>query len=200
MIVVGIDEVGRGCWAGPLVAGAVILGQPIKGLRDSKKLSRSRREELAVQIEFEAVAIGLGWVDPATIDSIGLTAAVGLAMERAVAQIRVDYDEIIIDGSYNFLAHRQSAKGPKITTLVRADDLIPAVSAASIMAKVARDNYMYQAALQYPGYGFERHVGYGTALHSAQLKLQGVTPEHRLSYKPIITIVAGAAGRATIIG
>lgn len=200
MILVGIDEVGRGCWAGPLVAGAVILRQPIKGLRDSKKLSRTRRESLAVQIEFEAVAIGLGWVDPATIDAIGLTAAVGLAMERAVAQISVAYDEIIIDGSYNFLANRHSDFAPKISTLIKADDLIPAVSAASIMAKVARDGYMSKVALQYPGYGFERHVGYGTALHIAQLKLQGVTPEHRLSYKPIINIRASSAGSATIVG
>jgi ribonuclease HII len=189
MLVVGVDEVGRGCWAGPVVAGAVILGRPIKGLRDSKKLSRVRRETLAVEIERHALAIGLGWVDPATIDAIGLTAAVRLAMERAVAQIIIVYDEIIIDGSFNFLAHLQNLSGPKISPLVKADDLIPAVSAASIMAKVARDDYMYQAALQYPGYGFERHVGYGTAWHVAQLKLQGVTPEHRRSYKPIQTLL-----------
>ena len=185
MLVVGVDEVGRGCWAGPLVAGAVILKQPIKGLRDSKKLSRAQREGLAVEIEREAMAIGLGWVDPATIDAIGLTAAVRLAMERAVAQIAVAYDEVIIDGAYNFLAHLQRRTGPKISTLIKADDLIPAVSAASIMAKVARDSYMSELALKYPDYGFERHVGYGTALHLAQLKLQGVTPDHRRSYKPI---------------
>ena len=185
MVIVGIDEVGRGCWAGPLVAGAVILGQPIKGLRDSKKLSRAQREALTIEIKREAVAIGLGWVDPATIDAIGLSAAVKLAMERALAQISVAYDEIIIDGSYNFLAHLQRLTGPRIKTLVKADDLIPAVSAASIMAKVARDTYMYELAHKYPGYGFESHVGYGTALHIAQLKLQGVTSEHRRSYKPI---------------
>lgn len=185
MLLVGVDEVGRGCWAGPLVAGAVILDRPINGLRDSKKLSRAQREALAVAIQDQAVAIGLGWVDPATIDAIGLTAAVRLAMERAVARLGVVYDEIIIDGSFNFLSHLQRPTGPKISTLVKADDLVPAVSAASIMAKVARDTYMYQAALLYPDYGFERHVGYGTALHSAQLKLQGVTPEHRRSYKPV---------------
>ena len=184
-LVVGVDEVGRGCWAGPLVAGAVILKQPINGLRDSKKLSRTQRGGLAIEIEREALAIGLGWVDPATIDAIGLTAAVRLAMERAVARITIDYDEVIIDGSYNFLAHLQQQTGPKITTLIKADDLIPAVSAASIMAKVARDKYMFELALKYPDYGFERHVGYGTALHLAQLKLQGVTPEHRRSYRPI---------------
>jgi len=185
LLIVGVDEVGRGCWAGPLVAGAVILGSPLKGLRDSKKLSRAQRESLTVDIEREALAIGIGWVDAAMIDAIGLTAAVKLAMERAVASITLAYDEIIVDGSYNFLAHLERQTGPKITTLVKADDLIPAVSAASIVAKVARDAYMCKAALHYPGYGFERHVGYGTALHIAQLKLQGVTPEHRQSYKPI---------------
>ena len=189
-LIVGVDEVGRGCWAGPLVAGAVILERPIKYLRDSKKLSRAHRESLTVEIEREALAIGLGWVDAATIDAIGLTAAVKLAMERAVTMIAVDYDEIIIDGSYNFLAHLQNSSGPKVSTLVKADDLIPAVSAASIIAKVARDTYMYNLSLKYPGYGFERHVGYGTALHIAQLKLQGVTPEHRRSYKPIRTLLS----------
>lgn len=182
------------------MAGAVVLSQPIKGLRDSKKLSRAQRESLATQIEFEALAIGLGWVDPPTIDAIGLTAAVTLAMERAVAQITIAYDEIIIDGAFNFLAQLEHVGGPKISTLIKADDLIPAVSAASIMAKVARDNYMYQVALQYPGYGFERHVGYGTALHIAQLKLQGVTPEHRRSYKPIMKIVASQPIDDTIGG
>src|SRR5471032_993172 len=99
MTTVGIDEVGRGCWAGPLVAGAVVLGQPIIRLKDSKKLSKIQRDKLAIIIEKRALTTGLGWVEAAEVDKLGLTAAVRLAMERALAQITLDYDEIIIDGN-----------------------------------------------------------------------------------------------------
>ena len=112
--------------------------------------------------------------------SFARTKAVQLAMERAVGQITVPYDEIIIDGSLNFLKDN-----PKASVLVKADDLIPAVSAASIIAKVARDTYMAEAARTYPGYGFESHVGYGTAMHIAALETLGVSEIHRQSYKPI---------------
>ncbi len=178
-LVVGIDEVGRGCWAGPLVAGAVLLNQPIPGLKDSKKLSAKRRQELAEVIK-QTATYGLGWVTPSEVDNLGLTAAVALAMERAIKQIHGTYDSIIIDGDYNFLPNYSSA-----STLVKADDLIPAVSAASILAKVARDYYMALASKKYPGYGFEKHVGYGTKQHSLALAELGVTPLHRKSYKPI---------------
>lgn len=180
METIGIDEVGRGCWAGPLVAGAVLLGEPIAGLKDSKLLSKAKREQLDRVIREEAVAFGLGWVDPSEIDANGLTWAVSTAMERVLQKIEASYDEIIIDGSYNFLA-----SNPKARTLVKADALIPAVSAASIIAKVARDNYMAEQAIHYPGYGFEKHVGYGTKLHIACLKEFGVCELHRRSYKPI---------------
>ncbi len=180
-MIVGVDEVGRGCWAGPLVAGAVLLDKPIEGLKDSKKLTKLQREKLEVTIRAKAVAIGLGWVEPAEIDSVGLTEAVRLAMHRAVAEITAQYSEIIIDGNYNFLADI-----PNTSTLVKADDLIPAVSAASIVAKVARDNWMAEhAATQFPGYGFEKHVGYGTAVHRQALADFGVCALHRLSYKPV---------------
>ncbi len=179
-MIVGIDEVGRGCWAGPLVAGAVLLGMPIPGLKDSKKLSKAQREALTILIEEQALEIGLGWVTPMEVDAYGLTEAVRLAMTRALAQITADYDEIIIDGSYNFMADN-----PKASTLIKADDLVPAVSAASIVAKVARDKYMSDLALEFPAYGFDQHVGYGTPLHVAALKLHGVTKHHRRSYKPI---------------
>ncbi len=180
MITVGIDEVGRGCWAGPLVAGAVILDAPIAGLRDSKKLSAKKRELLSHEIHLMAKAVGIGWVSPQEVDALGLTAAVGLAMQRALEQITETYDEIIIDGDYNFFPDNPLAR-----TLIKADDLIPAVSAASIVAKVARDQYMYTAGLDYPNYGFEKHVGYGTAFHINALGLYGVTPLHRMSYKPV---------------
>lgn len=180
MISVGIDEVGRGCWAGPLVAGAVILDQPIKGLKDSKQLSKAQREKLAIIIEKQAMAIGLGWVEAAEIDTLGLTAAVRLAMERALAKLTLQYEEIIIDGNLNFLKDN-----PKARALIKADTKVPAVSAASIVAKVARDNYMTKIAKNYPDYGFEQHVGYGTTLHSEKLKLHGVSELHRCSFRPI---------------
>lgn len=185
MITVGIDEVGRGCWAGPLVAGAVILGGPIAGLRDSKKLSKKQRERLTAEIEASAAAVGLGWVWPVEIDAIGLTEAVRTAMHRALQQIEVAYDEIIIDGNFNFFPDDAMAKA-----VIKADDSVPAVSAASIIAKVARDNYMVELDEKYAGYGFASHVGYGTAAHSAALKLLGVSDLHRKSYKPIQAFLA----------
>ena len=187
---VGIDEVGRGCWAGPLVAAAVALEEPIEGLRDSKKLSKKRREELAAQIHESAMAVGIGWVTPAEVDGLGLTKAVQLAMLRAMKQIACDYDEIIIDGNLNFFQNVTGLKTDNIQTLVRADDLVPAVSAASIVAKVARDNRMAELALEFPGYGFESHVGYGTAVHLAALRDLGVCDIHRKSYKPIMRLLA----------
>lgn len=184
MIIVGIDEVGRGCWAGPLVAGAVILGAPIDGVKDSKKLGPRRRSELAAQIHQQAVAVGLGWVDAATIDRVGLSTAVKWAMERALEQIKVPYDHIIVDGHINYLEHL-----PKTEAMIKADDRIPAASAASIVAKVARDQYMIDIAANYPGYGFEKHVGYGTALHLARLQDRGVTQIHRRSFKPVKALI-----------
>lgn len=180
-IVVGIDEVGRGCWAGPLVAAAVILHAPIEGLKDSKLLSKNQREALAKEIYLSG-QVGLGWVAPAVIDEIGLTAATTQAMTDAIAQLR-GYDDIVIDGAYNFL--------PKLNvrTIIGADRTVPAVSAASIVAKVARDAYMTEQSLKFPGYSFEKHVGYGTAAHLAALKQWGVCELHRLSYKPIQAIL-----------
>ena len=176
----GVDEVGRGSWAGPLVAGAVLLGDPIAGLADSKKLTKLQRKRLDVEIRLHAVAFGLGWVTPQEIDDIGLTEAVRLAMKRAVAGIKTPYTKVIIDGNYNFLAD-----DPRSSCLIKADDTIPAVSAASIVAKVARDNYMSNASLEYPGYYFEKHVGYGTTAHAAALKLQGICELHRRSFAPV---------------
>jgi ribonuclease HII len=181
---VGIDEVGRGCWAGPLVAGAVILHKPIAGLKDSKLLSKKQREKLAIIIHDQALAVGIGWVDPATIDAHGLTEAVSLAMHRALAQITHAYDQLIVDGNFNFFADN-----PKAQAVIKADNSVPAVSAASIVAKVARDQYMASLVSTYPDYGFEQHVGYGTALHLEKLKLHGVSDLHRRSFKPISALL-----------
>ncbi len=184
MIVVGIDEVGRGCWAGPLVAGAVILSKEIPGLKDSKLLSKKRRETLAELITINSNTIGIGWVDAIEIDKIGLTKATALAMQRALDKIKVGYDQIIIDGSLNYLS-----ANPKATALIKADNIVPCVSAASIIAKVARDDYMSAMALEYPNYGFEKHVGYGTKVHLEKLKLYGLSKLHRKSFRPIANLM-----------
>lgn len=184
-MLVGIDEVGRGCLAGPLVAGAVVLGPPIPGLRDSKKLTKKQREAFDTTIRASAIAFSLGWVMPAEIDTLGLTKAVRLAMQRALSAITAPYDSIIIDGNYNFLAAH-----PLSSTMVGADDLVPAVSAASIIAKVARDQWMAEAAPAYPGYAFERHVGYGTKAHIHALQTLGACELHRRSFKPVQLVAA----------
>lgn len=180
-VIIGIDEVGRGCWAGPLVAAAVLLGDPVDGLNDSKKLTKKRRELLDYEIRASGAVISIGWVTAETVDKIGLSLAVGQAMRQAIDSMTVTYDEIIIDGNVNYLSDN-----PKARAVVRADGTVPAVSAASIIAKVARDAYMAgQAHDQFPQYAFDIHVGYGTKLHIEMLKLHGVSPLHRKSYKPI---------------
>ncbi len=207
-MILGIDEVGRGPWAGPLVVGAVVLPEvhTLDGLTDSKKLTAKKRSILNDQIKSEALGWGLGWVPAEEIDKVGLSAALKLATIRAVEAVAAPYHEIIIDGTINFL--KETNKGRYVTTLPKADLLVPAVSAASIIAKVARDTYMEEQGLIYPGYGFESHVGYGTARHSAALKDLGVTPLHRKSFAPIAklltmpinTVTAPPANTAKAIG
>ena len=177
--VIGVDEVGRGCWAGPLVAAAVRLNCPVEGLRDSKILSAKRRAELARLIDHSA-SVGIGWVSAHEIDEHGITWSVQQAMMRAIEQISIDDSSVIVDGNINYL---QTV--PKSVAVVKADDTVPAVSAASIVAKVARDTYMQQIARTYPDYGFEHHVGYGTAQHKAGLQRAGLTPLHRRSFRPV---------------
>ncbi|MBC7564641.1 ribonuclease HII [Candidatus Saccharibacteria bacterium] len=183
-MILGIDEVGRGPWAGPLVVGAVVLGEAIiEGLTDSKKLTKKKRDALDILIRSNAAGFGLGWVPANEIDEIGLSAALRLATIRAVEQVKAPYHEIIIDGTINFL--KETSKGQYVTTLPKADLLIQSVSAASIIAKVARDNYMALQDDVYPGYGFFSHVGYGTAVHRMAIETRGVTPLHRLSFAPL---------------
>lgn len=183
-MILGIDEAGRGPWAGPLVVGAVILGgTSIDGLTDSKKLTKKRREALAPLIRERAVSYATGWVSAAELDAIGMSTALQLATIRAVKNIHSPYTEIIIDGTVNFL--RQTKKGSYVQTMPKADLLIPSVSAASILAKVERDQYMTRLATEYDGYGFESHAGYGTARHRAAIQERGVIPEHRVSFAPL---------------
>ena len=181
----GIDEVGRGPWAGPLVVGACVLREPIEGLTDSKKLTARRREILAAEIHEKAFC-GLGWVSAAELDEIGLSAALRKACRDAVREVQAahaEFDGIIIDGTINFLS--DTPLGRFVTVKPKADLLVPEVSAASIIAKVARDNYMVELAKEYPNYGFEKHVGYGTAAHKNALLEFGPCPEHRRSFRPI---------------
>lgn len=187
-VVVGMDEVGRGCWAGPTVVGGVILREPIEGLKDSKKLSKRRREELDILIRESALAYAIGEASAREIDEFGLTQALKLAYERALRAIAIPFDEVIIDGDYDFLS-----ANPKIKTLIKADALVPAVSAASILAKVYRDNLMVKLSLDFPTYGFEKHVGYGTAAHMKALAEYGPCAIHRRSFAPVAKLLEAAA-------
>ena len=192
-MVLGIDEVGRGAWAGPLVVGACVLnGAKIKGLTDSKALSKKQREKLSAEISKSSAIIGLGWVSNDELDEIGLSAALKLATRRAVKEVQIKckkqnikFNEIIIDGTVNFLAGTPLEK--YTSTLKKADLLISSVSAAAICAKVARDNFMAELSKkpELAPFGFESHAGYGTSKHRASLSEFGVSKIHRKSFKPI---------------
>ena len=213
-MILGIDEVGRGPYAGPLVIGACILGdwqnsenaEWIEKLTDSKKLSAKRREELYVLIKEKALATATGWVSSTEIDEVGLSEALRLATRRAVEQIqktKIPFSEIIIDGTMNFLVGTKLEK--YVSTLKKGDFLVKEISAASILAKVERDKYMAELDAVYPEYGFGKHVGYGTAAHQKAMEEFGLTPEHRRSFRPVREIAKGkittklkAAGRLEI--
>jgi ribonuclease HII len=183
-MILGIDEVGRGPWAGPLVVGAVVLGGHVpEGIDDSKKLSKKRREALAGAIYETAQAVGLGWVSANELDQLGMSEALREATRRAVRAIHTPYHEIIIDGTVNFLSGTPLEK--YVTVSPKADSLFPSVSAASIVAKVARDRYMTEQDALYPNYGFAAHAGYGVARHRHAIEAYGVTPLHRLSFAPL---------------
>ena len=199
-MILGIDEVGRGPYAGPLVIGACILGdwqnsenaEWIEKLTDSKKLSAKRREELYALIKEKALATATGWVSSTEIDEVGLSEALRLATRRAVEQIqktKVPFSEIIIDGTMNFLVGTKLEK--YVSTLKKGDFLVKEISAASILAKVERDKYMAELDAIYPEYGFGKHVGYGTAAHQKAMEEFDLTPEHRRSFRPVREIAEG---------
>jgi ribonuclease HII len=178
LFVCGIDEVGRGCLAGPLVAGAVILpAHWKKPLKDSKLLTESARVELNEYILQKSLANGIGWVENTEIDEIGLTEAVKLAYLRAIEDMDAGFSLAVIDGNYNYLDEFGVAQ-----TLVKADQKMSCVAAASIIAKVARDNYMYEKSTEYNLYDFENNVGYGTKKHREAVSAHGITPLHRKSF------------------
>lgn len=179
--VAGVDEVGRGCLSGPVVAAAVILDpeRPIAGLRDSKKLAPHRREELALEIKEKALAWSVAEVGPEVIDEINILQATLMAMKRAVEGLKISPDFVRVDG--NRLPHWKWMS----EAIVKGDDLVPEISAASIIAKTTRDAYMVKMSERYPQYGFEHNVGYGTEDHIQALKACGVTPIHRKTFAPV---------------
>jgi ribonuclease HII len=175
---IGVDEVGRGSWAGPLVVCAVRLRTPIEGLADSKMLSKKRREELYNKI-ISSNEYSLGWVSADDIDDIGLIQALKLAAAIALDGLSPTIDEeIVVDGNIQFYPDNANA-----ITIVKADTKIPAVSAASIVAKVIRDNWMESQDSKYPLYGFAKHVGYGTQHHKSAIETYGLTALHRRSFR-----------------
>lgn len=179
---IGIDEVGRGAWAGPLLVVAVRQKTILPlGLADSKSLSTKSRSKFIDDIA-RACDIGEGWVSSVEIDQHGLTNSMKLAVDRALQKIFENNDEqIIMDGNINYC----DSKFTKVSCVVKADAIHPIVSAASIYAKVLRDNLMKELSIEYPEYGFDKHVGYGTAQHRSSLEKFGVTKLHRKSFKPI---------------
>ena len=174
----GVDEAGRGPLAGPVCAAAVILppNLEIPGLTDSKKLSDKRRRELYPVIMEKAVAFGIGLASHEEIDEINILQATFLAMERAMAQLNVRPDLALIDGN------RQKDFGLPVETVVKGDSLSASIAAASVLAKVTRDDIMVAMAQEYPGYGFEIHKGYGTKAHYEALEKLGASPIHRKSF------------------
>lgn len=179
VLVAGVDEAGRGCLAGAVYAGAVILGaDPIPGLRDSKQLSAARRERLYDDIQRQALAWGIGVADVEEIDRLNILQASLLAMRRAVASLATPPQLALVDGNQ---APQLSCA---VRTIVDGDATEPAIMAASILAKVARDRELQRLDREYPGYGFAQHKGYGTPQHLAALRSLGPSAIHRMSFAP----------------
>ncbi|PIW36516.1 MAG: ribonuclease HII [Candidatus Kerfeldbacteria bacterium CG15_BIG_FIL_POST_REV_8_21_14_020_45_12] len=184
-LIVGVDEVGRGAWAGPIMAAAVIMpvDKVIVGVRDSKKITPKRRAVLASEIEQAALSIGLGSVDSTEIDEIGIGPANALVIRRAVEALSLTPDYILVDA---FPMKDLSAPSRSI---IRGDSASYSIAAASIYAKVARDSLMQSYDEKFPGYSFSAHVGYGTEAHRAALDQFGPCPIHRLSFQPMAAMI-----------
>ena len=182
----GIDEAGRGPMAGPVVAAAVILrpGRRIEGVADSKTLSPDERAALSVMIRRDALCFGIGWADRAEIDALNILQATFLAMRRALLAMTLTPDHVLVDGNK---LPELGGLGKTLTAraIVGGDATIPAISAASILAKTARDNYMNHMDTIYPAYSFATHKGYCTPKHQRLLELHGPCPLHRRSFAPV---------------
>lgn len=187
MLTIGIDEVGRGCWAGPLLVAGVQLDASAPQYRDSKTIPVKHRHMLADEIKAQQQCV-LAWVEACVVDELGIAAS----MRRAVMQILTTlipnaFDQhdtrIVLDGTVNY-----APLDYQVETIARADDSVSAVAAASIVAKVARDQFMIDQARLYPGFAFDKHVGYGTAAHRSALRRYGLTPLHRKSFQPMKTM------------
>jgi ribonuclease HII len=189
--VAGLDEAGRGAWAGPVVAAAVILpsNQPnlsamLAGLCDSKKLNRDKREQFFKLIQKTALAVSVGTAPPEMVDEINVLGATRYAMQQALANLSIPPDYLLLD--YLRLPDIDLPQD----AFARADNLSLTVAAASVIAKVTRDRLMVEFSQKYPGYDFDRHKGYGTPVHRAALAKQGPCPLHRMSYKPLKALEA----------
>lgn len=183
--IAGVDEAGRGPLAGPVVAAAVILDpeNPIKGLKDSKKLSAAKRVQLAETIKIRALAWALGRADVEEIDRINILQASMKAMQRAVEALQTRPVRVLVDGNCC------PVLSVPVEAIIKGDDLIPAISAASILAKVARDLEMLMLHSQFPEYCFDQHKGYPTKLHIARLEAHGICLHHRMSYAPVQAVI-----------
>lgn len=185
LLVCGVDEAGRGPLAGPVYAAAVILDDRhlIAGLGDSKKLSEKKRNFLAAEIKLHAAAWAIATASAAEIDEINILQASLLAMKRAIEKLSLRPDEVLVDGLYC------PDTGILSRAIVKGDSSVAAISAASILAKTARDEAMLLMHESYPQYGFDAHKGYPTAAHLAALKLHGISPEHRKSFRPVRELI-----------
>lgn len=184
-IIAGVDEVGRGCIVGPVIAAAVILdpNQPISGLTDSKKLTAKKRELLATSIKRQALAWSIARAEASEIDQINILQASLLAMQRAVQSLAIQPTWLKVDGN------QYPAIACPGETIIQGDLLVAEISAASILAKVYRDNEMHVLDALYPGYEFIRHKGYPTKLHKEKLSSLGITEQHRRSFSPVRQIL-----------
>ncbi|HSA50302.1 MAG TPA: ribonuclease HII [Yinghuangia sp.] len=179
LVVAGVDEVGRGAWAGPVVVGAAVsaLDAPPSGLTDSKLLTAKRREELEPLIAAWAVAHAFGAASPEEIDALGMTAALRLAAVRALEALPVRPDAVVLDGSHDFLGDPW-----RVRTVVKGDQVCVGVAAASVLAKVHRDRLMAELGVDHPKFAFGDNAGYPSPVHQAALEELGPTPYHRLSW------------------